>query len=131
MTQVVNNLGATKDKTKEYICNGLNCKFIAHENLVVILEDGEPNIVIPWLALISCYESFICLSDILIFHLADPSRCSKDDIDDLKNLIQGIIGDLIDNGADYYKTLKDWHSAMLSVIPRSDIDLRNHLEDLH
>ena len=129
MTQIVNNLGATKYKTQEYNCKSLNCKFIAHEDLVVILEDGEPTIVIPWLALISCYESFLRLSDVMIFHLADPTRCSHDDIEDLKDLIQGIIGDIIENGADYYKNLKDWHPAVLSVILRSDIDLKNQLEE--
>ena len=127
LTQVVKALGATTDRTKEYICKELNCKFIAHEDLVVIRESGEPNIVMPWLALISSYESFVSLTDIMIFHLADSSRCGTDDIDDLKNLIQGIIGDLIDNGANYYKTLKDWHAAVLSVILKSDIDLKNKL----
>ena len=107
LTRIVNKLGATKEKTKEYFCKHLNCKFIAHEDLVVITEDGNPNIVIPWLSLISCYESFICLSDFVIFHLSDSTRCGQDNIQDLKNLIQGIMSDLIEHGSGFYKSFKD------------------------
>ena len=128
LTRSIIDLGATKEKTKEYNCNHLNCKFVAHEDLVVVLEDSEPNMVIPWLALVSCYESFISLSDIMVFHLSDPSRCCQDKIADLKDLIQGIMDDFIDNGADFYKSLKDWHPAALSIILRSDFDLVNGLE---
>ena len=128
LNRIITELGASRERRKSYYSRQLNCLFTAYEDMIVVTEDRQPTLVIPWLALVSCYTSFVSLSDLLIFHMSDPERCDHENIEDLKELIEGIMTDFITHGSKFYKAIKDWHPAVLSIVLRGDFDLVNGLE---
>ena len=90
---------------------------------------GKENLVVPWFAIVAYYDYFICLTDILIFHMSDVERCDQIKVDDIKNLILEIKDDIVMYGYKFYKSLKNWHPSVISVILKNDVGLVNKLEE--